>query len=124
MSYKGEIDAFVNNIFKKEAQPMNSIDIDLDVDPQDGDTIELHLFKQLIDIMCKGIKILFQTTTKINLSNITTEQFSTLNQYFHSFGWEIILETTMMNQIQKFRISMKHLKSNKILPECIYITSQ
>lgn len=117
---EGDLSDFIRTVFNNEPQDPNTIHLDLCLDSSDGETKEFLIFAQLIDIMCQGINIVFKTTEKININEITAKQLNILNTYFKSFGWEIVLERASAN---KHRISMKNIITNQFLPDCIYINS-
>lgn len=112
------LDDFVKILFGKPAQPKNSIQLTLDTIGDESETKEFVLFKQLMDIMCRAIPIVFKTDAKINLNEITAQQLKVLNEYFNSFGWEILLHRSNENS---FKISMKNIVNKNVLPDCVYI---
>jgi len=79
-----DIDDMVNTIFKNEPKEKKSIHLSFDV------TEEYELFKILVDILTKGLKILFgDENGLVNINTITEDNFNTIKKYFNSFGFNI-----------------------------------
>lgn len=117
-----DLSQFVKQHFSQPAKEPNTVELELDVSPISGETKDFTLFKALIEIMVQGINILFETgggtNTKISLSEVKPKQMNKVNDYFRSFGWEIVLEKSNK---KNFRISMKNTVTGKLLPDCVYI---
>lgn len=117
---EGDLKAFAKTVFSEPPQKPNSLTLQLntDTDTDIGETKEFVIFKQLAQIMCEGIPILFKTNEKVNIHEITSKQLEKLNEYFQSFGWKIFLEK---KSNKEYRISYKNTVTGKFLPDAIYI---
>ena len=79
-----DIDDMINNIFKNEPKDKKSIHLSFDVND------EYELFKILVDILTSGLKILFgDENKKVDINQITENDFITIKKYFNSFGFDI-----------------------------------
>jgi hypothetical protein len=76
---------FSNNVFDESPKDPNAILLEL----QDMDMGDL--FEFLLIVFTNGLQKLYgNDNDKVDLSQISTEQFSRLNQYFNSFGFECV----------------------------------
>ena len=87
MSQELELEALTKKIFSTEPQKKFSIQIKFDTS-----NIK-ELFESLLMIVTQGMKQLFgDSQGKVNLIQISTEEFKYFNQYLHSFGMEMLVE--------------------------------
>ena len=76
---------FSNNIFKESPKDPNIIQLEL----QDMDMGDL--FEFLLIVFTNGLQKLYgNDKDKVDISQISDEQFGRLNQYFNSFGFDCI----------------------------------
>lgn len=93
MEVEIDFDDLIEKIFYTQPNSENSLKIDL----CENDNTE-ELFKTLTHIFTRGMQLIFGNRSgKVNLDYITTEQFFEMNQYFRSFGYEIIYEKKSFN---------------------------
>lgn len=78
------LDEMIAEVFTSSPKGVNTIQLQTD-------GLELkELFAMMLEIFTKGMKILFgDSEGKVNLENITEEQFIEVKQRFRSFGIEI-----------------------------------
>lgn len=83
-----------NEIFKKSAQKPHSIRLEFEENDVE------YMFKELVLIFTQGCKMLYgDSSGKVDLSKMTDSDFSKLNEYFHSFGINLIYN---INQQPKY----------------------
>ena len=83
---ENDIDNIITNIFLNP--PKNSKSIQLIFDDIKDEQI---LFKKLVEILVKGMKLLFsKNNEKIILEDVTDDDFIKLKLYFMSFGFDLI----------------------------------
>jgi hypothetical protein len=93
MEVEIDFDDLIEKIFSAQPNSENSLKIDL----CENDNTE-ELFKTLTHIFTRGMQLIFGNRAgKVNLDYITTEQFFEMNQYFRSFGYELIYEKKSFN---------------------------
>jgi hypothetical protein len=93
MEVEIDFDDLIEKIFSNSPNSENSLKIDL----CENDDIE-NLFKTLTHIFTRGMQLIYGNRSgKVNLDHITTEQFFEMNQYFRSFGYELIYEKKSFN---------------------------
>lgn len=108
---EGDFNTFVKHLFENPPQPLNSIQIgNLQFDSEED------ILKFLLALFCEGVKILFGIE-KIEWKNVSKEDLQTVNKYFNSFGWELLIEKNN----KKVAFTGKNLETNKILDEFITI---
>jgi hypothetical protein len=89
MEVEIDFDDLIDKIFSGTPNIQNSLKIDLCENNNETEP----LFKTLTHIFTRGMQLIFGNRSgKVNLDYITTEQFFEMNQYFRSFGYEIIYE--------------------------------
>lgn len=94
MEVEIDFDDLIEKIFSGSPNSENSIKIDLCENNQETEP----LFKTLTHIFTRGMQLIFGNRSgKVNLDYITTEQFFEMNQYFRSFGYELIYEKKSFN---------------------------
>ena len=87
----GNENDFIEYIFSKQPQNKNTIKLELGGPNNDCD-IGLHIFKQLLQIFTDSVLFLYSNNKKkIDVNELSSDNFSTLNKYFNSFGYELIL---------------------------------
>ncbi len=85
---ENDFDDIIENIFTNNPRDAKSIQLIFD-DIND----EQLLFKKLVEILVKGMKILFsENNENVNLQDLTDEDFIKLKMYFMSFGFDIIYD--------------------------------
>ena len=85
---ENDFDDIINNIFSNSPKSSKSIQLIFD-DIKD----EKNLFNKLVEILVKGMKILFsKNNEKIKLEELTEDDFIKLKLYFMSFGFDIIYD--------------------------------
>ena len=77
-----EVDKLAEQIFSYSPKPPRSIQLFIE---QDMETV----FFILLQLLKKGIQIVFENK---NIFELTQEDFQKLQQYFHSFGFQIGLD--------------------------------
>ena len=83
---ENDFDEIISNIFLNP--PKNSKSIQLIFDDIKDEQV---LFKKLVEILVKGMKILFSNNNEnVNLQDLTDEDFLKIKLYFMSFGFDII----------------------------------
>jgi len=77
--------SFSKKIFMKEPENKCSIQLHINNDEMDmGD-----LFEFLLLVFTNGLRILYgNDNEKVDLSTLNSEQFTKVNQYFNSFGFD------------------------------------
>ena len=87
---ENDFDDIINNIFSNS--PKDSKSIQLIFDDIKDDQL---LFKKLVEILVKGMKILFSNNNEnVNIQELTDDDFVKLNLYFRSFGFNISYNIT------------------------------
>ena len=62
-------------------------------EPKVGIKLPLHIFQELLMIFNSGMKYLFSNGTgKLNIDEITDDNIKTINEYFMSIGFVIIID--------------------------------
>lgn len=81
-----DIDDIISNIFSNPPKPTKNIQLEFD-----NIQNEESLFKNLVEILVKGMKILFsKNNDKVDLQELTDDDFIKIKMYFMSFGFNII----------------------------------
>ena len=94
---ENDLDNIINNIFLNSPQDPKSIQLIFDDDIKNDES----LFKKLVEILVKGMKILFSNDNEtVNLQELTDNDFLKLKQYFMSFGFNIIYDINNQPQIE------------------------
>ena len=108
---ENDFDEIISNIFLNPPKNSKSIQLIFD-DIKD----EQLLFKKLVEILVKGMKILFSNNNEnVNLQDLTDEDFLKLKLYFMSFGFNIIynineqpiIESKNNNELCLYYFSLK-----------------
>ena len=108
MNKEGDIDSFINFIFRNEVKGVNSISFTSD---EPKETIDL--FKMLLEIFTKGCRILFSKDGKsVNLSLFSKSDVEKLQKYFLSFGIIFNWRKYHVTQVEKFLNSQ--ISNNRI----------
>ena len=80
-----EIDDIIDNLFSIEPKDKKSINLIFD-----NTNKEEGLFKQLLEILVKGMKQLFSKDgSTVNIQELSEDDFLKLKQYFWSFGFDV-----------------------------------
>lgn len=82
-------------IFLNEIKPFKSIQVEFD-NTED----ESELFQSLVSIFTEGMILLFGKNGKVNLEEITNDEFLKVIQYFRSFGIQINVHKFYIKQIE------------------------
>ena len=94
---ENDLDNIINNIFLNLPQKEKSIQIIFD-----NINDEYSLFKQLVEILVKGMKILFSNNNEtVNLIDLTENDFLKLKEYFKSFGFIVAYDLNKQPNIEK-----------------------
>lgn len=81
------IDQIVERLFSQPVQPPNSIQM---VFP---DSSKEDAFKQLLLIFAEGMKYFFAGEDgKVDLAKISESEFQKVNEYFKSFGYQVLYQ--------------------------------
>jgi len=93
---ENDFDDIIENIFSNLPKDTKSIQLIFD----DIDNEEL-LFKKLVEILVKGMKILFSNNNEtVNLPDLTDDDFIKLKIYFMSFGFDIIYNVNEQPKVE------------------------
>jgi len=115
---ENDFDEIIDNIFLNSPKDPKSIQLIFD----DINNEEL-LFKKLVEILVKGMKILYSNNTEtVNLQELTDDDFIKLKMYFMSFGFDIIYninEQPVIEQKNKNELCLYYF-SLKITEDLIY----
>ncbi len=118
------IEEITYTIFSKQPQPSNSIQLDYSNFNLDAK----ELFEELLMMFTQGMKILYGNSSgKVDLINLTQKDFDKVNDYFHSFGFNITYTVILPNSLPPIEITSKQiLKDYSLRLKCqdnIYIVS-
>ena len=93
---ENEFDDIIDNIFLHSPKDSKSIQLIFD----DIGTDEL-LFKKLVEILVKGMKILFSNENdQVNIQDLTDADFIKLKMYFMSFGFDVFYNINEQPKIE------------------------
>lgn len=88
------------SIFSEPPKESNSIQ--LDFSDTDGDLTSKELFEILLMMFTEGMKMLYgDSNGKVNLGNLTHSNFTKINQYFHSFGFNVDYNIRPLNDVEQ-----------------------
>ena len=88
---KGDADDFTIFLFSESPKEKNSIKLELN--PSDENIkIGLMIFQELLMIFTAGIKYLFSKDEKVDITSLSEEDISLMNEYFASIGFKINIE--------------------------------
>lgn len=108
---ENDFDDIIDNIFLNSPKDSKSIQLVFD----DINTDEL-LFKKLVEILVKGMKILFSNGNEtVNIQELTDDDFYKIKMYFRSFGFDVIyninqqpsIESKNNNELSLYYFSLK-----------------
>jgi hypothetical protein len=105
------IDKLAEEIFEKEPKPPKSIQLFVD---ENLETV----FYMLLELMYKGIKILFPEK---NIFELDQNEFQKIQNYYHSFGFKIELDIKNFGEVHPERTDVNELSqfnlriNNKII---------
>jgi hypothetical protein len=108
---ENDFDDIIDNIFLNSPKDSKSIQLVFD----DINTDEL-LFKKLVEILVKGMKILFSNGNEtVNIQELTDDDFYKIKMYFRSFGFDVIyninqqpsIESKNDNELSLYYFSLK-----------------
>ena len=87
-------------IFSKPPKDPNSIQ--LDFSNMEHDLSSKELFETLLMMFTEGMKMLYgDSNGKVNLGNVTYNNFNKINEYFHSFGFNVDYNIRPLNTIEQ-----------------------
>lgn len=101
-------------IFNFKPKKSNSIQFEF----PEGTTL-IECFQSLLEIFTEGMKILYgDSNGKVNLNQLSEQDFNYLNQYFHSFGYECLYKIYDYDIAIKDNIDFNAMKftNKKITP--------
>jgi len=82
--------------------PKESNSIQLDFSDVDHDISSKELFETLLMMFTEAMKILHgDSNGRVNLGNVTHEDFNKINEYFHSFGFNVNYNIRPLNEIEQ-----------------------
>lgn len=89
---EGDHQSFINYLYSCEPREIGSIQLESPL-LDDDKNINLHTFEQLLMIFVDGLKYFHgDTNNKVNVDDLSLEDFNKINQYFKSMNYEIKLE--------------------------------
>lgn len=98
-------------IFLDDVKPLKSIQIEFDETENTGE-----LFKSLVSIFTEGMILLFGKQGKVDLNDVSNDDFLKMIQYFRSFGIQIFVHKFYIKQIE----NMENYSSNNELVQYHY----
>jgi len=104
-----EFEDLIYKVFNEYPKPPNSIVLELDNENKDSEFI----FQNCLEIFRLGMLIKYGENNKVNLENITEKQFNIINDYFKSFGIQIIIEIDPEN-VSRYIINKQHLNQHSL----------
>mgnify|MGYP001239358405 CR=1 FL=1 len=122
---EGDHESFIQYLYSSEPKIIGSIQ--LESPPLDlGKNIGLHTFEQLLMIFVDGLKYFYgDSNNKVNLDDLSFENFEKINQYFRSMNYEIQLEIFETIHEYKFKFpnyfkNQRHINSETKLEDFYY----
>lgn len=111
----GDADDFTIFLFSNNPKEKNTIKLELN-NPEHGIKLPLHIFQELLMIFTSGMKYLFSNGTgKLNINEITDENIKTMNDYFMSIGFVIIINIfTIKEYLDNMKLPNYFLKRELI----------
>ena len=95
-----DIVEITRTIFSKPPKDSNSIQ--LDFSDADHNLSSKELFEVLLMMFTEGMKTLFgDNNGKVNLGNVTHNDFNKINEYFHSFGFNVDYNIRQLNAVEQ-----------------------
>ena len=94
---------FVSQVFSKDPQEPNSIQLEIDIENPNTDV----LFSFLLEFALSGIKILYGED--IQWWTLDEEQINTLNNYIQSIGFNMVITTVPDGDNNQIRIHFDHI---------------
>jgi hypothetical protein len=88
--HMADLSQFAELLYASPPQPPHSILLDFSDSPCKPTTYEL--FQELAVIFSRGLQFFFASPNgRVNIDDLTEDQFEKINEYFHSFGFEVYL---------------------------------
>lgn len=111
----GDADDFTIFLFSNNPKEKNTIKLEL-TEPKAGIKLPLHIFQELLMVFTSGMKYLFSNGTgKLNIDEITHENIKTMNEYFMSIGFVIIIDIfTIEEYLDNIKLPNYFLKKELI----------
>ncbi len=82
--------------------PKEPNSIQLDFSDAEQNVTSKELFETLLMMFTEAMKILYgDLNGKVNLANVTHEDFNKINEYFHSFGFNVDYNIRPLNDIEQ-----------------------
>lgn len=108
-------DDFTIFLFSSKPKEKKTIKLELN-EPLKDIKLSLHIFQELLMIFTAGMKYLFSNGTgKLNIDEITDENIKLMDEYFMSFGFNIILEVfTIKDYLSNMKIPNYFVDKNLI----------
>ena len=124
---EGHHGEFIQYLFSDSPKEKGQITIELPL-PEGSEkckNIGLHIFEQLLMIFVDGLKYFYGKDGKVNINELTKEDFEKVNEYFISMNYVVVLEVfeNMNNYQFKFPNYFKnqeHIKSETKLEDFYY----
>jgi hypothetical protein len=124
---EGHHDEFIQYLFSDSPKEKGQITIELPL-PEGSEkckNIGLHVFEQLLMIFVDGLKYFYGKDGKVNINELTKEDFEKVNEYFISMNYEVVLKVfETMNDYQfkfpNYFKNQEHIKSETILEDFYY----
>ena len=89
---EGNHEEFIKFLFSNEPLKENSILLESPLENSEKNT-NLHIFEQLLMIFVDGLKFFFGNEHgKVNISELTIEDFNKVNKYFISMNYKVKLD--------------------------------
>ena len=89
---EGNHDDFITYLFSDSPKEKGEVKLELPLN-EPGKNVYLHEFEQLLMIFVDGLKYFHgDNNNKVNVDDLSLEDFNKMNQYFKSMNYEIKLE--------------------------------
>ena len=124
---EGHHDEFIQYLFSDSPKEKGQITIELPL-PEGSEkckNIGLHVFEQLLMIFVDGLKYFYGKDGKVNINDLTKEDFEKVNEYFISMNYEVVLKVfETMNDYQfkfpNYFKNQEHIKAETKLEDFYY----
>jgi hypothetical protein len=109
---------FIEYLFGSPPKPYNTIVLESPDDTSKNPG--LHIFEQLLMVFVDGLKYFHgDDQGKVNINQITDSDLSRMQEYFHSMGYESIVDVFPTINEYEFRYPNYFADQDKITEQCV-----
>jgi hypothetical protein len=116
---EGSHSEFIRYLFGSSPKPPNTIVLESPINDTSKNP-ELHIFEQLLMIFVDGLKYFHgDDQGKIDINQIAASDLSIIHEYFHSMGYESMVDVFPTINEYKFRYPDYFKDQDKITESCV-----